>query len=142
VVAAVSEVVLVLFGSRVFCFLCDLVHGWFLFCEGLVVVLFPTSNLVLFWFTLLHGDGDSSEMVVMRSVVVAADLKWGGGGGDIYELGVLVAVTMDLSWACRWQWGFVAPATVLGVLFCFGGGFSASVQVVGVGRQFECFPSS
>lgn len=48
-----SEVVLVLFGSRVFCFLCDLVHAWFLFCEGLVVVLFPTSNLVLF---LVHAS--------------------------------------------------------------------------------------
>jgi hypothetical protein len=43
------EVVLVLFGSCVFCFLCDLVHVWFLFCEGLVVVLFPTTDFGFVW---------------------------------------------------------------------------------------------
>jgi hypothetical protein len=55
------------------------VRDWWWFC-------FLRQILVLF------GDGDGSAMVVTRSVVVAIDLMWGGGGGDRYELGVLVVV--------------------------------------------------
>jgi hypothetical protein len=66
------------------------VRDWWWFC-------FLRQIWFCFWFTLLHGDGDGSEMVVMRSVVVATDLKWGGGGGDIYELGMLVSVGIRCS---------------------------------------------
>jgi hypothetical protein len=39
-----------------------------------------------FWFRRLGGDSGGFEMEVMRGVVVASILRWGGGGGDDFGL--------------------------------------------------------
>jgi hypothetical protein len=45
---------------------------------------------------LVECECDGSVMEEMRGVVVASDLKWGGGGCDKSDLGVAVAVVTDL----------------------------------------------